>query len=139
MQTVLTCFRSYGMTVSDGWLFLSSFIVTYNFTAMQDAFTSTGLTLGFYGGIAAVGWIWSILFIPETVGALGYLSVHILTSLQKDKTLEEIDEIFERPTMDIARENYANAKLMTKDILAFRWKKVFDECFNSPRRSSIVA
>jgi hypothetical protein len=44
-----------GMTTSDGWLFLSSFIVTYNFTAMQTAFTNVGLTAGFYGGIAFVG------------------------------------------------------------------------------------
>ena len=51
-----TYLRSYGMTTSDGWLFLSSFIVTYNFTGMQDAFTPTGLALGFYGGIAILGW-----------------------------------------------------------------------------------
>lgn len=50
-----TYLRSYGMTTSDGWLFLSSFIVTYNFTAMSKAFTNIGLTAGFYGGIAFVG------------------------------------------------------------------------------------
>lgn len=51
-----TYLRSYGMTTSTGWLFLSSFIVTYNFTGMQNAFTKSGLTLGFYGGIAVLGW-----------------------------------------------------------------------------------
>ena len=50
-----TYLRSYGMTTSDAWLFLSSFIVTYNFTAMSKAFTNIGLTAGFYGGIAFVG------------------------------------------------------------------------------------
>lgn len=57
-----TYLRSYGMTTSDGWLFLSSFIVTYNFSAMQKAFTPTGLALGFYGGIAVLGWIYQLLF-----------------------------------------------------------------------------
>lgn len=52
-----TYLRSYGMTTSDALLFLSSFIVTYNFSAMQKAMGKTGLTLGFYGGIAAVGWV----------------------------------------------------------------------------------
>jgi hypothetical protein len=33
----------------DALLFLFSFIVTYNFTAMQKAFTNIGLTAGFYG------------------------------------------------------------------------------------------
>lgn len=62
-----TYLRSYGMTTSDGWLFLSSFIVTYNFTGMQNAMTPTGLALGFYGGIAIIGWFWQIFFMPETV------------------------------------------------------------------------
>ena len=37
----------------------------------------------------------------------------------------QIDLIFERPTMDIVRENLANCKETTKDLLAFRFKKVF--------------
>lgn len=37
-----TYLRSYGMVTSDALLFLSSFIVTYNFTAMQNAMTKTG-------------------------------------------------------------------------------------------------
>jgi len=116
-----TYLRSYGMTTSDGWLFLSSFIVTYNFSAMQTAMTSTGLTLGFYGGIAVLGWFYQIFFMPET----------------KDKTLEEIDLIFQRPTMDIVRENAASSMETTKDLLAFRWKKVFIDN-HAPRRASIV-
>ncbi|KAF2149611.1 MFS general substrate transporter [Myriangium duriaei CBS 260.36] len=104
-----TYLRSYGMTTSDGWLFLSSFIVTYNFTSMQNAFKPTGLALGFYGGIAVLGWIYQLLFMPET----------------KDKTLEEIDLIFQKPTMEIVRENIASVKETTADLLAFRWKKVF--------------
>ncbi|KAI0471667.1 sugar transporter-domain-containing protein [Xylariaceae sp. FL0804] len=89
-----TYLRSYGMTTSDALLFLASFIVTYNFTAMQEAMTRTGLTLGFYGGIAAIGWVYQLFFMPET----------------KDRTLEEIDLIFQKPTREIVAENVANMK-----------------------------
>jgi hypothetical protein len=112
-----TYLRSYGMTTSSGWLFLSSFIVTYNFTGMQDAMSPTGLTLGFYGGIAVIGWFYQIFFMPET----------------KDKTLEEIDLLFQRPTMDIVRENAANAMETTNDLLRFRFKKVFIDSNRAPK------
>ncbi|KAF6845525.1 sugar transporter [Colletotrichum musicola] len=84
-----TYLRSYGMTTSSGLLFLSSFIVTYNFSAMQEAMSRTGLTLGFYGGIAVLGWFYQIFFMPET----------------KNKTLEEIDLLFQKPTREIVAMN----------------------------------
>ncbi|CEL07039.1 Putative Sugar transporter [Aspergillus calidoustus] len=115
-----TYLRSYGMTTSDALLFLMSFIVTYNFTAMQDAMGKTGLALGFYGGIALVGEIYQIFFMPET----------------KDKTLEEIDAVFERPTMDIVRENWAGVKQNCVDLVCGRWKKVFVE--QGRRRESVL-
>lgn len=87
--------RSVGMTVCSTMLYLWSWTVTYNFDRMQKAMTYTGLTLGFYGGIAIViGIPYQLLFMPET----------------KNKTLEEIDDIFSRPTIDIVRENAANVK-----------------------------
>ncbi|KAF2021063.1 MFS sugar transporter-like protein [Aaosphaeria arxii CBS 175.79] len=104
-----TYLRSYGMTTSAGWLFLSSFIVTYNFTAMQNAFTKTGLALGFYGGIAVLGWFYQIFFMPET----------------KDKTLEEIDQLFQMPTRQLVKMNAKSAWEVTNDLLHFRFKKVF--------------
>lgn len=104
-----TYLRSYGMTTSTGWLFLSSFIVTYNFTGMQDAFTRTGLTLGFYGGIAVLGWFYQIFFMPET----------------KDLTLEEIDQLFQKPTRQLVRENAKNSWEVTMDLCHGRFKKVF--------------
>ncbi|OAQ73663.1 MFS sugar transporter [Pochonia chlamydosporia 170] len=104
-----TYLRSYGMTTSDALLFLASFVVTYNFTAMEDAMTPTGLTLGFYGGIAVLGEIYQVLFMPET----------------KNKTLEEIDLVFERPTMDIVRENWAGVKENMTDLYHGRFRKVF--------------
>lgn len=107
------------MTTSSALLFLASFIVTYNFSAMQDAMTKTGLVLGFYGGIAVLGEIYQIIFMPET----------------KDKTLEEIDLVFSRPTMDIVRENIASTKLTVHDFFRGRWRRVFVE--QSPRRKSI--
>lgn len=106
-----TYLRSYGMTVSSAWMFLSSFIVTYNFTGMFEAFTGIGLCLGFYGGIAVVGWFYQLLFMPET----------------KNKTLEEIDLIFERPTMVIVKENIKNSRATCKDLLKGRFRKVATE------------
>jgi hypothetical protein len=111
-----TYLRSYGMTVSTGWLFLSSFIVTYNFVGMQNAFTKTGLALGFYGGIAVLGWFYQIFFMPET----------------KDLTLEEIDQLFQKPTRQLVRENAKNSWEVTNDLAHFRFKKVFIE--NNRRR-----
>ena len=102
-----TYLRSYGMTTSDALLFLSSFIVTYNFSAMQEAMTSTGLVLGFYGGIAALGWVYQLLFMPET----------------KDKTLEEIDVLFQRPTRELVAENVKNVTRSLSNFFAGRWGK----------------
>jgi hypothetical protein len=111
-----TYLRSYGMTTSTGWLFLSSFIVTYNFTGMQNAMTRTGLSLGFYGGIAVLGWFYQIFFMPET----------------KDKTLEEIDQLFQKPTRQLVKENAKSAMEVTNDLMHFRFRKVFIE--NNQRR-----
>jgi len=115
-----TYLRSYGMTTSTALLFLASFVVTYNFSAMQDAMTRTGLTLGFYGGIAVLGEIYQIVFMPET----------------GDKTLEEIDIVFSRPTKDIVRENLASSKQTMRDLFSFKLRKVFVEQA-PPRRKSI--
>jgi sugar porter (SP) family MFS transporter len=100
-----TYLRSYGMTTSSGLLFLSSFVVTYNFSAMQQAMTRTGLTLGFYGGIAVVGWFYQLLFMPET----------------KDKTLEEIDLLFQRSTGDIVAENVRNIRQALHNFFTGNW------------------
>lgn len=87
--------RSVGMTCCSTMLYLWSFTVTYNFDRMQKAMTYTGLTLGFYGGLAIViGLPYQLLFMPET----------------KNRTLEEIDDIFSKPTMQLVRENIANMK-----------------------------
>ncbi|CAM1501030.1 Fc.00g101920.m01.CDS01 [Cosmosporella sp. VM-42] len=104
-----TYLRSYGMTTSDVTLFLSAFLMTYNFSAMQEAMTPTGLAIGFYGSIAVIGWFYQIFFMPET----------------KNKTLEEIDFIFRKPTSQIVRENIASTKKTMKDLMALRWGEVF--------------
>ncbi|KAH6621690.1 hypothetical protein B0J18DRAFT_233990 [Chaetomium sp. MPI-SDFR-AT-0129] len=103
-----TYLRSYGMTTSAALLFLASFIVTYNFSGMQEAMTPTGLALGFYGGIAVVGWIYQLLFMPET----------------KDKTLEEIDLLFQRPTSDIVAENVRNMRESVGGLFKRRQSKI---------------
>ncbi|PYH94259.1 MFS sugar transporter [Aspergillus ellipticus CBS 707.79] len=104
-----TYLRSYGMTTADANLFLCSFIVTYNFTRMMNSMTRIGLSLGFYGGIAVLGWIYQIVFMPET----------------KNKSLEEIDELFSRPTSAIVKENLKSTGEVINDLAHFRFKKVF--------------
>ncbi|KIW16068.1 hypothetical protein PV08_06119 [Exophiala spinifera] len=104
-----TYLRSYGMESTDVNLFFCSWLVTYFFTDMQKAMTKTGLTLGFYGGIAVLGWIYQILFMPET----------------KNKTLEEIDLIFSQPTSELVKQNLRNTTSTLSDIAHFRFGKVF--------------
>ncbi|EMG48708.1 hypothetical protein G210_0690 [Candida maltosa Xu316] len=86
--------RSQGMSICSALLYLWAFTVTYNFNRMKEAFTYTGLTVGFYGGIAFLGFFYQVLFMPETKG----------------KTLEEIDAIFEKPSMQLAKENLQGLK-----------------------------
>jgi hypothetical protein len=104
-----TYLRSYGMTTADANLFLCSFIVTYNFTRMMESMQRIGLTLGFYGGIAVVGWVYQIIFMPET----------------KNKSLEEIDELFSLPTAVIVKRNLKQTAQVIRDLSRFRLKKVF--------------
>lgn len=104
-----TYLRSYGMTTADANLFLMSFIVTYNFSRMMESMTRIGLTLGFYGGIAVLGWFYQIIFMPET----------------KNKSLEEIDELFSKPTSVIVKQNLKQTSQVIKDLAHFRLRKVF--------------
>lgn len=106
-----TYLRSYGMELSDGLLFLASFVVTYNFSAMQAAMRPEGLMLGFYGGIAVVGWFYQVIFMPET----------------KNKTLEEIDALFKRPTREIVRENLKSSAKAMSDLFMGRWSELVRE------------
>ncbi|KAJ5734656.1 hypothetical protein N7533_013059 [Penicillium manginii] len=104
-----TYLRHYGMTTADATLFLCSFIVTYNFTRMMESMTRIGLTLGFYGGIAVLGWFYQIIFMPET----------------KNLSLEEIDELFSKPTSVIVKQNLKQTAQVIRDLSHFRFKKVF--------------
>jgi sugar porter (SP) family MFS transporter len=89
-----TYLRSYGMTISSCLIFLFSFVITYNFTQMVESMTQIGTFLGFYGGIAAVGWVYQIFLMPET----------------KDKTLEELDLVFDMSTKDLMNQNIRECK-----------------------------
>lgn len=81
--------RAQGMSICSASLYLWSFIVTYNFDRMQKRMTYPGLTIGFYGGIAVVGFFYQLFFMPET----------------KDRTLEEIDDIFSMKTRSLVKLN----------------------------------
>ncbi|KAK2761778.1 hypothetical protein FQN54_001606 [Arachnomyces sp. PD_36] len=126
--------RSQGMAICSTFLYLWSFIVTFNFAGMQEAMTYTGLTIGFFGGLAVVGFFYQLFFMPET----------------KDKTLEEIDEceflitlgLRADPTSVVQAPNYAATIIITNYILtnlvfnssyAKRRAKIFNPV--SPRAS----
>lgn len=100
--------RSRGMTSSSFLLFLSAFIITYNFTRMQEAMTLTGVTLGFYGGFAVLGLCYQIFFMPELNG----------------KTLEEIDLIFQKPTRELVKTNLKNFKLDLGHLVHLRFREL---------------
>jgi hypothetical protein len=98
-----TYLRNYGMTSSDVTLFLSAFLTTHDFSAMQGSTTLPGPTLGFYGSIAVIGCFYQIFFMSET----------------KNKTLEKIDVIFRKPISQITRENIASTKNTTRKLFRF--------------------
>ena len=104
-----TYLRSYGMETSDVTLFFCSWLVTYFFADMQAAMSRIGLTLGFYGGIAILGWFYQLLFMPET----------------KNKTLEEIDILFSQPTSELVRQNLKGVMENVSDLAHGRWGRVF--------------
>lgn len=106
-----TYLRSYGMMASDASVNLGNFIITYTFTDMQNAMTKQGLTLGFFGGIAVLGFIYQVVFMPET----------------KNRTLEEIEVVFSKPTREIARENIKNTGMFVKNICMFRFREAFSD------------
>lgn len=84
--------RSQGMAICSTFMFLWSFIVTYNFQGMVNAMTYTGLTTGFFGGLAVLGFFYQLFFMPETTM----------------KTLEEVDALFEMPTRKLVAVNMRN-------------------------------
>lgn len=111
-----TYLRSYGMETSDVTLFFCSWLVTYFFSDMQAAMSRIGLTLGFYGGIAVVGWFYQLAFMPET----------------KNKTLEEIDVLFSQPTGQLVRQNLKGVAENMSDLAHGRWGRVFKPSPESP-------
>lgn len=86
--------RTLGMSICLFLLYLWAFIVTFCFDRMQKAMTYTGLMLGFFGGIAFLGFIYQLLFQPET----------------RNRTLEEVDELFSMRSVDLAKLNLRNLK-----------------------------
>lgn len=100
--------RSHGMSASGAMVLLGSFIITYNLTAMQEAMTKIGMTIGFFGGIAVLGWFYQLFFMPET----------------KNLTLEEIDLVFSKPTPQLVKENLKNCARTVSALLRFRFGEV---------------
>eukprot|EP00871_Galdieria_phlegrea_P000420 jgi/Galph1/1379/GphlegSOOS_G72.1 len=89
-----TYIRSEGMALVTWWTYVGNFITTYCFTRMKTAMTAPGMFIGFYGGFVVIAWLYAMFMMPET----------------KDKTLEEIDELFSMTMPELARHNWGNVK-----------------------------
>ncbi|KAJ5792091.1 uncharacterized protein N7503_008069 [Penicillium pulvis] len=73
--------RPHGMALATATTWFFNFILGITWPAMQSAFTAEG-AFTFYAGGNLVGWWLVLLFMPET----------------KNKTLEELDQVFSVPT-----------------------------------------
>ncbi|KAK4526945.1 hypothetical protein GAYE_SCF29G4864 [Galdieria yellowstonensis] len=104
-----TYLRSYGVSIAALCDWTGTFITTYPFKQMSDAMTSTGVFAGFYCGIVILVGILLLLFMPET----------------KNLTLEEINEVFERPAIETMKINWRNTKETWHQLLHFRLDQVW--------------
>jgi hypothetical protein len=107
-----TYLQSYRIAASSGQVFFSSFVVICNFNAMQVIMKKIGLTLGFYGVIAVLGWFRQLL---------------LFLLKANRKTLEDVDLIFETPTIAIIKESISKIRENFKDIMHLRFRKVTTE------------
>ncbi|GJQ15471.1 hypothetical protein GpartN1_g7262.t1 [Galdieria partita] len=99
--------RNHGMAVGDFVTFVGNFITTYWFSNMATAMTETGVFAGFFGGITFLGLLYCLLLMPET----------------KDRTLEQLDEVFEMPTKKLVAKNIESSRIAMIDLLHFRFGK----------------
>jgi hypothetical protein len=79
---------------------------------MQVIMKKIGLTLGFYGVIAVLGWFRQLL---------------LFLLKANRKTLEDVDLIFETPTIAIIKESISKIRENFKDIMHLRFRKVTTE------------
>jgi hypothetical protein len=77
-----------------------------------------GLTLGFYGGIAVVGW---------------FPSVVIHAGDEEQEGSKRLIFLLSQPTPDLVKENLTNVTQTTSDLLHLRWIRVF-----SPSAGSVL-
>ena len=93
-------------------LFFSSWLVTYFFADKQKAMTRIGLSLG----------------VPVSMA----VSPSLAGSTNKNKSLEEIDVSFRKPTSELARKNLKSVVETTSDIFHLRWRKVLSQTIERP-------
>lgn len=78
--------RSYGMALATATTWFFNFVLGVSWPSLRNAFTAQG-GFAWYAGWCIVGWWLVLLFMPET----------------KNKTLEELDQVFSVPTCFHAR------------------------------------
>ncbi|GJD05865.1 Inositol transporter 1 [Galdieria sulphuraria] len=88
-----TYIRTYGVASCTIMNFFGNWLTSYEFLRMEKHMTDPGVFIGFYGGIVFLGWIYLVLFMPET----------------KNLTLEEIKQTFSLSHVEIAKRNWQKA------------------------------
>lgn len=73
--------RSYGMSLATATTWLFNFLLAITWPSLQHSFTPQG-AFAWYAGWNILGWWLILMFMPET----------------KEKTLEELDQVFSVPT-----------------------------------------
>lgn len=101
--------RSYGVSIAATSDWVGTFITTYPFQQMSVAMTPTGVFAGFYCGLTVLIGVILLLFMPET----------------KNLSLEAINQVFEMPASEVMRINMKNLKETWRDLMHFRFKKVW--------------
>jgi len=98
-----TYIRTYGVASCTIMNFFGNWLTSYEFLRMERHMTDPGVFIGFYGGIVFLGWIYLIIFMPET----------------KNLTLEEIKKTFSLTHMQIAKRNWQKAVNDWQSIKAY--------------------
>ncbi|KAG7805701.1 hypothetical protein KL921_005371 [Ogataea angusta] len=104
-----TYLRSYGMSLASFCNWTGTFVTTYPFQYMANSMTSTGVFAGLYCGLLLLGAFYLALFMPETKGL----------------TLEEINEIFQRPLTHTMHTNVRNLKKTWNALIHLRFREVW--------------
>ncbi|KAL9087719.1 MAG: hypothetical protein Q9165_006486 [Trypethelium subeluteriae] len=95
--------RTYGMSLATATTWFFNFVLSITWPSLRNAFRPQG-AFGWYAAWNMIGWVMILLFVPET----------------KEKTLEELDAVFEVDTAQQAAFGVRQAVWFVKRYLLFQ-------------------